>query len=765
MVSTRGKRVLYQENPTTSDEEHVAEPTTKRRATKKRKTVDGDFSNNASSSKPKEKVKANTNAESSTPSQPVRKPGRRLQGRLADLMNMPIDIFADICLHLHPLDLLHLAWAAKPLRGILMSKDAKAIWRTARENQVPDLPDCPDCLTEPQYAALVFTTVCQGCGTIRAFRLYYSLYARYCATCLRDYLTVVGTGAGSDLQRQVGYSTFLDVVPHFYGPEIGGSRRYSYTWARTETIDKLSAEWVALQTPEERTAFIDSHKAIVRAMRLHTTALDSWQREEDRKKSLLARDVRQGRNESIKDKLVSLGWDVKDLPANPSKYDKGDRREWFKLTEKTQALTEKVWDNLYPKLLPLLTNFNAERLEKERLQRISSRTKNLIQYYRTLRDEQAKKFVDVLFPGYLWNMEDLVSKIPLLKELIENDDGENDSVPKERWEETIPKVIEFLKTFTDAAEKELAAWYTASVKMSHDHETPGSLMHEVLREQLDDNDGINLRRSTVVFACRDCNEPLWYPACLQHDHCRNIWSWNTTNEFGWTAGDRGPLHLKFKPSLIKTIAQLLVCMGVDRNAITSLDLPTPLPNLLSSDHDAKAKYICLLCDENCANVMSMPKLIEHFREETACYDERSRLIVNNGRTAFADLDETQDMPILRNDHDLSANRDPTMLWKLVSDSDANAYTARLEAYRNRLQKYRYSNDFKHYNPIISKYWREEYRRICKLCPKSSQYDTNMFGDMVVHVKAKHGIDVESELECKLVELEEAKSAPAADANS
>ncbi|KAG8917340.1 hypothetical protein FRC02_003169 [Tulasnella sp. 418] len=93
----------------------------------------------------------------------------RAARRLAELMNMPFDVFSEC------------------LRCILMSKSAKHIWRSARENQLPTLPPCPDDLSEPQYIALLFTNICQVCGANRAQRLHVTMRTRCCASCYKNH--------------------------------------------------------------------------------------------------------------------------------------------------------------------------------------------------------------------------------------------------------------------------------------------------------------------------------------------------------------------------------------------------------------------------------------------------------------------------------------------------------------------------------------------------------------------------------------------------
>ncbi|KAF8439340.1 hypothetical protein L210DRAFT_3402807, partial [Boletus edulis BED1] len=80
-------------------------------------------------------------------------------GRLAGLVEMPMDILFEIFGHLMPLDVLHLTHTTKQFRQLIMHRSSASIWVAARKN-VSDLPDCPPYMSEPQFANLVFDTHC-----------------------------------------------------------------------------------------------------------------------------------------------------------------------------------------------------------------------------------------------------------------------------------------------------------------------------------------------------------------------------------------------------------------------------------------------------------------------------------------------------------------------------------------------------------------------------------------------------------------------------
>ena len=61
--------------------------------------------------------------------------------------------------HLHPVDLLSLSRTTRCLRGVLLAKHARSVWRDSLTS-VRVLPACPSDLSEPRYASLAFDDVC-----------------------------------------------------------------------------------------------------------------------------------------------------------------------------------------------------------------------------------------------------------------------------------------------------------------------------------------------------------------------------------------------------------------------------------------------------------------------------------------------------------------------------------------------------------------------------------------------------------------------------
>ncbi|THH07275.1 hypothetical protein EW145_g3502 [Phellinidium pouzarii] len=98
-----------------------------------------------------------------------------LNGKLKLMLQIPVDVFREIVLHLLPLDLLHLARSTRDLRSMLMSRSSRNIWRTVLSVlNIPPLEESSD-FNEPQLVSLMFEEFCQGCDAPRVHKADYGL--------------------------------------------------------------------------------------------------------------------------------------------------------------------------------------------------------------------------------------------------------------------------------------------------------------------------------------------------------------------------------------------------------------------------------------------------------------------------------------------------------------------------------------------------------------------------------------------------------------
>ncbi|KAF7977023.1 hypothetical protein HWV62_4974 [Athelia sp. TMB] len=111
-------------------------------------------------------------------------PRTKKKGKLANLLEMPLDVLYEIFENLAPLDLLHLARTTKALRSVLLNKSATTVWKMARRS-VKDFPEIPSDMSEPAYANLAFDTHCHNCLTRGVPDVRWALRVRYCKKCAK----------------------------------------------------------------------------------------------------------------------------------------------------------------------------------------------------------------------------------------------------------------------------------------------------------------------------------------------------------------------------------------------------------------------------------------------------------------------------------------------------------------------------------------------------------------------------------------------------
>ncbi|KAG8728103.1 hypothetical protein FRC12_022007, partial [Ceratobasidium sp. 428] len=107
-----------------------------------------------------------------------------------NMMTLPVEIIIQVLSYVTPCSLVALIRTNKALRRILLNPSSKPIWQSATA-RVPGLPVCPTWMSEPRYAALLFSKLCTLCGASTTLKPDPSLFVRLCASCrdtgLMDY--------------------------------------------------------------------------------------------------------------------------------------------------------------------------------------------------------------------------------------------------------------------------------------------------------------------------------------------------------------------------------------------------------------------------------------------------------------------------------------------------------------------------------------------------------------------------------------------------
>ncbi|KAI0946250.1 hypothetical protein AcV7_010278 [Taiwanofungus camphoratus] len=273
-------------------------------------------------------------------------------GRLARIMDMPLDIFIEIAVHLDPRDILNLSRLNKRFRSILMSKQSRYIWITSRKN-VPGLPDCPSVLSEPKYVSLVFDRYCLACGVGRSVNVNYGLGVRFCKACYRENVKD-GTTLMESLQIQM--STFIytllprECVSEFQSIRDALDHTENDRYCKAEFM-KVARQYVLLAPDASiQIKFVEWRRCFVAQMAKLNCDLIQWEQSVANQRTGLNGKIRASRNASIIAKLRDLGYIEQDLPQC--------NKAWRKLVNQPKELTPRIWDNIRPKLETLIQHMH-----------------------------------------------------------------------------------------------------------------------------------------------------------------------------------------------------------------------------------------------------------------------------------------------------------------------------------------------------------------------------------------------------------------------
>ncbi|GAA6040099.1 hypothetical protein JCM8097_002028 [Rhodosporidiobolus ruineniae] len=337
------------------------------------------------------------------------KVSKKAEGKLAKLLELPVDILTEVASHLDPLSLLYLSRTSKSFHRLLASRASTSIWQSSRDKVgLPDLE--ADDLTKMQYASLLYEKICHVCRKDRAQIVNFDVRRRYCKPCQRDHLISNGR-VSSQIVR-------LGSAVHNYMPELGFKTRngpnkagetdydlyhFSNALALNTKLNQLQAAsgvpdeithqdyavWYGRQRekrervkqgeaefkPEEKELedFVKQRRELVEAVQNDAANLKKWVKDgaQDRGKTL--NDAKTARRKAIEDKLESLGYDKRDLDVSDYTVKK--------VVVQATPLSDAIWTRISKDLVPRVEAHRDKRLEQERLQRRQAAQNKLWRHY------------------------------------------------------------------------------------------------------------------------------------------------------------------------------------------------------------------------------------------------------------------------------------------------------------------------------------------------------------------------------------------------
>ncbi|KAG8933387.1 hypothetical protein FRC01_009548 [Tulasnella sp. 417] len=256
------------------------------------------------------------------------------------------------------------------------------------------------------------------------------------------------------------------------------------------------------------------------------------------------------------------------------------------------------FDDLYPKLIPLLERRKKRRLRKEAQDRLNLKRKVVWEYFTEWVNEQPKNSLNppetfCLTPRNLFAVSAVAKLLKSSKEA---------TVSKDVWVKNLTKVATANRVYQ---EKLVAALRLVLVGKPHPQKIRSIEMGKDPLEDLhvDFDSALELNSThllalNAVFFCANCGTTLWFPSLLTHGCCLvEPWTPGSRRDTEW-------MGKTFHTAKLQPAAQ--ICSFI----------PRILENLgLSSEvtHDeamANGKvYLCLRCDDLIARVMSFDELV------------------------------------------------------------------------------------------------------------------------------------------------------------
>ncbi|CAE6469350.1 unnamed protein product [Rhizoctonia solani] len=306
----------------------------------------------------------------STKAAPRKKLVRGKQGRLADLVNMPVDIFTEVASHLLPGDIISLSRANKFFRNLLMHRSAIHIWHGSMKN-VQGLPPCPEGMSEPHFLALLFSKTCSMCGSPVRTNMDPFLLVKLCGSC-RNTLLMPLISVPPSLISWIDYSR--SIAPT--------KRRTAWAYVLRKDVDDLTAQYDEKHGSKDAhvlEAWIQERREGVAARRNRGLVIAEFLENLERGREREISDIKAARRSEVKRRLAEMGWTETDMEFGW--WALREQRDWNDLVSQPKPLTERIWTNIQPKLIPLLEANREARLQMERDSRKSQRQLRLSELF------------------------------------------------------------------------------------------------------------------------------------------------------------------------------------------------------------------------------------------------------------------------------------------------------------------------------------------------------------------------------------------------
>ncbi|KAJ3887526.1 hypothetical protein GG344DRAFT_55560, partial [Lentinula edodes] len=456
--------------------------------------------------------------------------------------------------YLYPRDLLHLSRTSKDLRSILMSKATESIWRISRLNVAGGLPPLPNDLNEPQYAHLMFDSYCHVCNKPwHCDNILWRLRIRCCRTCQKTYVTLY------TLQSLALWTHIFERFPLYNWSILYGTLQ---PFTCFDILPKEKVEFMTLRSEEERRTWLDRKRKERRDLEQHIRLCETWSKNKLDQRMRELNDIREQRLQSILDRLEAI--DLRDEAELilRGKSDFTTAHEFYnhRLVNQPRKLTDRVWDNIEPDLVDLLSEHQTIRLKRERIQKCQERYAHLEQEYH---DIMSRQDLREPYPS----IGDILTD-PIFEDMICNsatDKAVTPEILRAMLTEELPRIIN--------------KWRPAKLRT----------LLRILRRGRPNATNSDFHLAITVFGCAICDSLLVYPQMFYHQCCFMKCAGDEDLDEFFETVEQGPWSASpifFHSQSSRLAEKIVIGAGLDPFISTTCDLTLARPVIECSSRDA-----------------------------------------------------------------------------------------------------------------------------------------------------------------------------------
>ncbi|KAJ3899020.1 hypothetical protein F5879DRAFT_994177 [Lentinula edodes] len=368
--------------------------------------------------------------------------------------------------------------------------------------------------------------------------------------------------------------TSYNILPREW---INGTGKDSkYLIFNNEIAMALRTQFIALSSEEDRRVWINQKRKEYQEIEQHAHLCEIWHQNQLTQRIEELNDLRTQRVQAILGRLEVIGWrEEAQCMLRGTGFPTADALtgDWHPLFNQPRRLTERGWRNIEHRLLDILSNHRAARLQYERPRICSERYSRLRQeYINILSTEDLRK----PYPG----VGDILTN-PVFEDLIWDTPLEDDL-----------SCASFRATLSDHLPEIINVWRPAKLQE----------VLEILQQARPSAKFKDLHLATTVFGCTRCGALMIFPQMFYHGCCYMNRAENTrsdnrmriydefydTGDGGWGKGPWSSRSIIFQAQSSRLAGEIVIGAGLDPAMTTSSALTFVHPTIELLGHNVNA---------------------------------------------------------------------------------------------------------------------------------------------------------------------------------